>query len=90
MRTALLFMLSLLSAHAEPVLTPVFRPASNHLGVAAYWMQPANEIWISEWSTNLVAWHRTGNETVYDTGLRFTETGLGWTHQLFFRLRRLP
>lgn len=90
MSKILVFLASYCSVVAAPVLTPVFAPLSNHIGVAFYWTQPTNENWGAEWSTNLVIWRRVGNETALTGGLCYTETSTNWSKQLFIRLRKNP
>ncbi len=75
---------------AQPAMVPVF-VLSNHLGFAAYWTQPTNELWVAEYSTNAIEWHRCLNTTSLSmNGLCFTETGTNWTtRQFYVRLRKL-
>lgn len=76
-------------AAAEPVLVPVYK-TQGHAGFAAYWTVAPNEVWVAEWSTNLVHWERCTNQQVYDSGLSFTETGTDWTRRFYVRLRKIP
>jgi len=90
MKTLPLFCCCLLAGRlaAQPALTIVRAPEFGHKGVAAYWTNPTNQIWVAEWSTNLVTWTRTSNESVdLGTGSRYTATGTGWTRRWYVRLR---
>ncbi len=77
------------SLWAQPAMVPVF-VQSNHLGFAAYWVQPTNELWVAEYSTNAIEWQQCMNTTSLSTnGLCYTETGTNWTSQFYVRLRKL-
>lgn len=89
--------LTLLGCHTTPVRSraalytgPTLEAGRTESGgVAVYWSNPDTNVWLAEWSTNLVHWNYCGNETVYFLkGLRYTETITNWTDRWFVRLRR--
>lgn len=61
-------------------------PRPGHLRVFFRWPDETN-IWAAEWTTNLIEWNRTQNETILPGGLRYTEADM-WASNRYWRVRK--
>lgn len=80
---------------------PTMQAHRGEFGVVVFWTAPDTNVWIPEWSSNMVNWHLCASRgaelpprELRKAGLRcpdcryFSDVGTAWTNQWFFRLRR--
>jgi len=85
-----------LRATGEPELTLSVIESDSTLfiyrkpgGVSVQWIAPTN-VWLAEWSTNLVDWTRASDGVALDGSNRHVTEADTWADRWFLRLRRWP